>query len=640
MIEKASTVCSRDCPDACRVVVSVEAGRAIRLQGDPDDPVTRGFLCERTSRFLERQYASDRFLHPCLRRGGRLAPVSWDEALDFAADKLRSVRAESGGAAIFHYRSGGSLGLQKLVADAVFEAFGPVTIKSGNVCDGAGEAAQRIDFGHYDSHDLLDCMSSKVIVLWGKNVHVSGPHLLPVLNEARRRGAMLVAIDVIPTRLQRLADLFVQVRPGGDFFLAMALANRLFAMGAVDPQAPEYCDHFEDYRTLVSSRSAGEWAALADVSEQQLQVLADAYGRRRPGSIFIGWGLARRRFGAASVRAIDALAAITGNLGIKGGGVSFYFARRSAFDTSSVRGEDVAPRTIREACFGPDVIAAKDPPIRAIWITAGNPVSMLPESRTVEKALRQAELTVVVDTHPTDTTDCADLVLPTLTFLEDQDLFGAYGNHHLRASTPVLAAPEGPRHEVQILCDLAQRLGCADPLPKTREEWQSRWMGRLEKASITVERMQKEAVKNPFASEVLFPERVFPTPSGRMQLLHQAIPAPESEEEYPFTLLSTSTPKAQSSQQAQHRRQGLAEIRVHPGAVPTLADGSRVFLESRIGRLEVVLRHDPTLRTDLVVIEKGGMMRDGRCCNELVGAVESDQGGAAAYYDARVRIVL
>ena len=187
------TTCNRDCPDACSLLAIVEGGRVTRLQGDPDHPVTRGFLCHRTSRFLDRQYSTDRLTCPLIRRGQEYREIGWEAALDLAAEQLLRFRRESGPASILHYRCGGSMGILKHVTDYFFQCFGPVTIKSGDVCSGAGEAAQETDFGCCDSHDLFDLRHSRTIVLWGKNVFVSSVHLIPLLQEARKRGAPAAA---------------------------------------------------------------------------------------------------------------------------------------------------------------------------------------------------------------------------------------------------------------------------------------------------------------------------------------------------------------------------------------------------------------------------------------------------------------
>lgn len=631
------TACSRDCPDACSLLVTVEEGRAVGLRGDPDDPVTRGFLCERTGRFLARQHDPERITTPLLRRDGRLEPVGWDQALDHAAGRLAAIRAESGPAAVLHYRSGGSLGLLKSLADRLFERWGPVTVKRGDICSGAGEWAQERDFGQAESHDLFDLLHSRTIVLWGKNPHTSGVHLLPVLRRARAAGATILGVDPIRTRAAELCERFVSVRPGGDFALAMAVAGTLDGRGWIDPDAGAWSDDLQAHLALVRSRPVADWAAEADVALDDVQALAEGLARARPAALLVGWGLGRRRNGAAAVRALNALGVLSGNLGRRGGGVSYYFGRRTAFDPVS-RGLEVAPRTLAEARLGAEILAADDPPVRAVWVTAGNPVAMLPDSLTVRRALEATEFTVVVDTHPTDTTDVADLVLPTLTLLEDDDLLGSYGHHWLRVSEPAVAPPPGPRHELEILRGLAERLGCAEALEGSVADWKGRMTRRLAAAGADLRALAAGPLRNPFAEEVLYADRRVPTASGKVALVSEpAAPPPAPDESRPFTLLAASTPKGQASQWSLPVPEGPPEARVHPEVADAHGgDGAVVELFSAVGALVVRLVADDAVRPDVVLMEKGGQLRHGRCANQLVAAVETDEGGGAAYYDELV----
>lgn len=633
------TACSRDCPDACSLLVTVEDGRATQLAGDPDDPVTRGFLCERTSRFLDRHHDPARFTQPMLRRDGQLVPIGWDEALDLAAEKLLAARREHGPASVLHYRAGGSLGILKALADHLFEQFGPVTVKHGDVCSAPGEAAQEADFGVSDSHDQLDLLNSRLIVVWGKNPHTSGVHLLPVLLEARKKGAVLVGIDPVRTKMEGLCEQFLQPRPGGDFALAMGVARRLFDEGHDDRAASTWCDHVEAYREMVHAHDVDGWARQADVPGDDVRQLGDLYGGTSPAAILVGWGLARRSNGSATVRALDALGAISGNLGVPGGGVSYYYARRSPFDVGFVRGEAAAPRTFPEYRLGREIREATDPPVRVVWVTAGNPVSMLPDAACTQQALREVPFTVVVDTHPTDTTDCADLVLPTLTLLEDSDVLGAYGNHWVRESRGVVEPPEGCRHELDILQGLAARLGLAEVLAGSVEEWKQRVTQRLSDAGAGLEAMRAGPVRSPFAAQVLFDERRVPTASGRVNLLHEpAGPAPSGSAEFPLLLMAMSVPAAQSSQWSVPV-EGPPEVRVHPTARGAPPDGSLAVVESAVGSLRVRVVHDERVRADVVLAAKGGMLRDGRCANVLIRAVPTDDGGGAAFYEEPVRLV-
>ncbi len=449
------TVCNRDCPDACGLIATVEDGKLVSLGGDPAHPVTKGFLCYRTSRFPEMQNGPLRLTTPLLRRNGALSPATWEEALGFVAERLLAIRSESGPAAILHYRSGGSLGLVKSVVDYFFELLGPVTVKRGDICSGAGDAAQETDFGDEESHDVFDLLNSRHVILWGKNVAVSNVHLQPVLREAKRKGVRILLVDPVRQKSDRLADRVILPRPGGDFDLAMGVAARLFETDATDPAAPGYCDHFDAFRALALSRDVDGWARAAGVSADDVGLLASALADR-PCSIQVGWGMGRRMNGSSIVRALDALGAVSGNLGIPGGGVSFYYKRRGAFDTSFLKKNP--PRTLPEPLLGEAILDAQDPPVRAVWITAGNPVSMLPDSATVAKALETRELVVVVDPFLTDTARRATVVFPTTTLVEDDDLLGAYGNHWLGASTPVVAPPPGVMTDLQIVQALAREI--------------------------------------------------------------------------------------------------------------------------------------------------------------------------------------
>lgn len=643
-IEKLRTVCNRDCPDACGLIATVEDGKLVRLSGDPDHPVTAGFLCSRTSRFPARQNSPDRLTTPLLRKDGVLVPVSWDEALSFAAEKLLAIRSESGAAAILHYRSGGSLGMLKSVVDHFWELFGPVTVKRGDICSGAGDAAQETDFGDEESHDLFDLLHSRSIVLWGKNPTVSNVHLLPVLKKAKKHGARIVLIDPIRHKTASLADRVILPRPGGDLALALAVAAHLFETGRTDPGAATYCDNLETFRALALSRGAEGWAREADVSAEEVEAVAAALAEG-PCSIQVGWGMGRRTNGSAIVRALDALGAISGNLGVPGGGVSFYFKRRGAFDTSFLAKDP--PRTLSEPLLGEEILRASDPPIRAVWVTAANPVAMLPDSATVARAFETRELVVVVDSFLTDTARRATLVLPTTTLVEDDDLVGAYGNHWLGASVPVVPRPDGVLSDLEIVqrlaaavdaCERTNGDGIAPRIAGSARDWKRRMLRRVEPHGVTVEELERRSVRNPLVGNVLFADRKFATPSGKVSLLTQLPAAAPAEPGFPLWLFSNSTEEAQSSQWA-GAPPDVVTATCHPDAAPGFPDGALAAVESALGRLRVRLRFDPRQRRDTVVVPKGGHFDAGTCANALVRARTTDAGEGAAYLDCRVRIV-
>lgn len=639
MIETKKTLCNRDCPDTCSIVATVEDGRITKIRGDKEHPVTRGFLCYRTSLFLYTQYSRERLTSPLLRHNGKFHPISWDEALDLAADRLTTIRKESGPAAIFHYRSGGSLGLVKHLSDYFFEKFGPVTTKRGDICSGAGDAAQELDFGDEDSHDLFDLLNSRNILLWGKNVFTSSPHTAPVLMDAKAKGARLVLIDPVHHKTAALCERFIQPRPGGDFALAMAVARILFEKNWIDPQASAYCDHLNEFRSLTMRQTVENWCLQAGVGEETAYDLARRLGSDKPTAILVGWGMGRRVNGAAIVRALDALCTISGNIGIPGGGVSFYFKRRGAFDTSFIRGKQAAPRTVCEPLFGPEVLRLSDPPIRAVWVTAGNPVVMLPESETTVKALSTRDFVVVVDSFLTDTARLAHLVLPTTTLLEADDLLGAYGHHWIGVAKPVVEPPEGVKSDLEIAQELAKRVGLAEDMAGTASDWKRRFIApKLAPHGITLETLEAGVVRNPLPKKILFADRKFPTASGKVNLITEEPAYSVDTPEFPLFMMSLSTEKSQSSHWTEPQ-DGPAMVTVHPDAAGGIADGELCRLESAIGALTVRIHYDTQQRRDVAIIPKGGHYRDGRCANVLLRARTTDLGEGGALYDERVRLV-
>jgi len=235
------------------MIATVEDGRVVRLQGDPDHPVTRGFLCERTNRdYPARLTDPERLTAPLLRKGDRFEPVGWDEALDLLAQKMVHIRGQSGAEAILRYRCGGSLGVLKAVTGAFFDAFGPVTGTRGDICAGAGDEAQELDFGAAEANDLFELRNAAAIVVWGRNVYTSAVHQILLLKEARERGARLILIDPVRHRTAELCDTVLQPRPGSDaaLALALALARRLLDRGQWHPDAASWCAGLDAFRDI------------------------------------------------------------------------------------------------------------------------------------------------------------------------------------------------------------------------------------------------------------------------------------------------------------------------------------------------------------------------------------------------------
>ena len=639
MKTRKKTACNRDCPDGCGVIATIDKGRIVRLQGDPDHPVTRGFLCHRTSRFLERQYDSSRITEAMIRsnkKSENWQTVRMSDALDLVAEKLLSNREQHGPASILNYRCGGSMGMMKYVTDYFFQKFGPVTIKSGDICAGAGDWAQEKDFGTQDSNDIFDLLNAKNIILWGKNVYVSQVHLLPILKQAKSKGARLILIDPIKHRTASICDQYISIEPGGDAALAFGMAKWLDENDRLDPEFGSYCDNVDEYLSLIRSHSVAEWSTMAKLDENVVSELASVYSSG-PSSIVVGWGMQRRRNGAAIIRAIDALGAVSGNIGNPGAGISYYFPRKGAFDLSFLD-ETTAPRKIPEPLLGQGIESASDPPINMVFVSAANPVTNLPDSHSIRSALHQ-RFTVVVDMFMTDTAQCADVFLPTVTMLEDSDLIGAYGHHYLNRVEPVIDAPGEALTDYEIIREIASRVGLQQEFSEDALQWQKRMATGLSQQGIPFESLGAEVVRNPNAGKVVFANRVFATPSGKANLI-QSYDHPDNQLDsgYPLRLMALATDQCQAAQWPAEQQAGAAELRIHPDAANGFSDGETVQVCSAMGSLKMKLRLNTEQRGDLAVTDKGGWLSAGRCANSITNAEESDQGGCAVYYDTPIRI--
>ncbi|MFW5741480.1 MAG: molybdopterin-dependent oxidoreductase, partial [Myxococcota bacterium] len=417
---------------------------------------------------------------------------------------------------------------------------------------------------------------------------------------------------------------------------------RLLASARVVPELSQFADGAEAYIALLRSRSVETWAREADVCLADVDVLADVVADR-PCAFLLGWGMARRSRGGAIMRAVDALCAASGNVGIPGGGANYCTHEHGALASLNL---PAPPRTVAVPTLGRALVETHDPAIRAVWITSGNPVAMLPDSKALQRGLQSRDLVVVVDSFLTDTARCASVVLPTTTLVEDDDLLLSFGHHWLGASRPVMQPPPGVLTDLQIAQRLAEVIDARNVpgVPKlaprmdgTTTDWKRRLMEPLTKVGVGLEQLESHAVRNPYAPEIPFAQRRFATDTGRMQLVGEAPPPMACDPRHPLWLMSNSVRDAQCSQWSVEPPEVLPAV-CHPEAVPGCADGQLVRLENELGSLAVRLCFDARQRRDVIMVPKGGHLSGGHCANALISDRLTDMGEGAAYLDARVRV--
>ncbi len=307
--------CPHDCPDACGVLITVEDGRATRIQGDPAHPVTRGFLCAKVARYLDRVYSPDRLLHPFRRiapKGARacsqkdFSRISWDEALDEIAARFQQIAREYGAEAILPYSYGGTLGsLNNGSMDHRFFYRLGASQLDRTICSVAGEAGIRSVYGAKIGSEPEQFAHSRYIIAWGANIHGNNVHLWPFIEQARRRGARLVVIDPYRTRTAACADWYLPINPGTDVALALGLLHVIISRGLQDAEyVAQHTFGFEQLRERVQDYPPERVARWTGIAAGDIVKLATEYATVRPAAIRLNYGIQRCDNGGMAVRAV------------------------------------------------------------------------------------------------------------------------------------------------------------------------------------------------------------------------------------------------------------------------------------------------------------------------------------------------
>ena len=505
MSETRHSVCALDCPDACGLVLKITDGRATRIQGTPGHPVTQGFLCGKVARYLEREYSPQRLTRPLRRIGpkgeGRFEPIRWDEAFTTITDRFRATIADYGAEAILPYSYGGSMGL--LQANGMdrrfFHRLGASRLDR-TICAAAGTAGLTATQGLRYGLEPEAFVHSKLIIAWGANVLATNVHLWPFIVEARRRGARFVVIDPVRTKTAALADQHLRINPGSDLALALGLLHLLFANGQEDHAYLEaHANGWPALRETARAYTPAKVAAWTGIPESDIIGLAHAYGETKPTAIRLNYGVQRSERGGTAVRAIAMLPVVTGAWRHVGGGMQLSTSQAFHFNRQALEMPELQPgptRLLNMSELGSALTRVDDPPVKALFVYCSNPAAVTPDQSLVLDGLRREDLfTVVVEQFQTDTADYADLVLPTTTFLEHTDLYGAYGHHYVQLARPALPPPGEARSNVEIFRELAHRMGFTEPAFTESEDDMIRGIlssGHQHLDGITLERLDQE----------------------------------------------------------------------------------------------------------------------------------------------------
>ena len=659
------TVCPRNCYCTCGMLVTVEDGRIVRIEGDPENPATAGEVCLKGLSYVERVSHKDRLTSPLRRKkNGELEPVSWDEALDRIVAALWAIRKESGPLAVLHYEGSGSHGALSGLADAFWNPYGGVTRPHGDLCWPAGLEATRLTYGaNWHNHPILT-RDSRFILLWGHNPAETNIHQWRLILEAQEKGATLAVVDPRSTDSTDAADVHLQPRPGTDGALALGMAQVIVAEGLHD--ADFLRDHalgVEPYLECISAFPLERTSEITGLETEEIRTLARAYARGKPALLVAGFGLQRHRHAGQAMRAVALLPALTGKLGIPGGGWQYANLSSHCLGPPPLlpSSEGTLTRSFPTSRLGRSLQHLRDPPLRAAWFEKANPVSQHPRTKEVIRGFAGLELVVVVDQFLTDTARLAHYVLPAKSLFEEEDLVTAYWHPYLQLRQKVLDAPEGVKTETQIWRELCLRFGFTteafdmDPVERLRAMLP-------EGHEDALEGLRERPMDLSNRGEVAWEDHEFETPSGKVEFTSEAatqlwgvdsVPSYEAPPEgyeselanrYPLQLLPSKTRERIHSQFG--NLDGIREVErprvldIHPEDATSrgLKEGDVARIWNGRGSAEAAVHINPGLRKGVVHVLEGRCVPDDPWMNLVTGDGVTDMGYGATFYECRVEV--
>jgi len=670
--------CPHDCPDTCAMLVTVEDGRAVEVRGNPDHPPTQGALCTKVARYLDRTYSPQRLLHPMKRVGrkgeGRFARIAWDEALDTIAARLADIAQRHGPEAILPYSYAGTMGLLQYgsMDRRFFHRLG-ASLLDRTICSSAGKAGWVSAIGAAVGMDVERYADSRLILVWGSNAIASNLHFWTRAQEAKRRGATLIAIDPYRSATAEKCHEHVALMPGTDAALAYGIMHVLIRDGLVDRDYVER--HTLGYDALAAR--AAEWppARVADtcrIPAEQVERVARAYGTTRPAAIRLNYGMQRHHGGGNAVRAVACLPALVGAWRDPAGGALLSSSGTYPIDGKALERPDLIlgePRTINMSAIG-DALTAPEAPVRAVFVYNSNPVAVAPESRKVVAGFAREDLFVVVhDLFQTDTADYADILLPATSQLEHFDVHHSYGHLYLQANLPSIAPLGEALPNTELFRRLASRMGFTETCFADSDEAMMRAALRCDDpklAGIDLDLLLRDGFARLNVPEryAPFAEGAFPTRSGKCEFYSETmrdkgedpLPAvilprespvsnPELAARYPLAFISPPSRNFLNSSFANLpaflAEAGAPTLLLHPddAAARGIAEGAqvRVFNDrgAFLARAEVTDRARPG-----VVVAPSVWWRKlapgGENANAVTSQGLTDLGRAATFYDCLV----
>lgn len=670
MAQTLPSVCPLDCPDTCSMTVTIEDDQIVNVRGSRVNPLTRGAVCQKVTRYPEWVHGPDRLRTPLRRVGrkgeGRFEAITWEDALDTIYDRFTSIQQDFGPQAITPLNYAGPHGLLAVGSMDLrfFYKLGASRLARRPLCGGIKSEALVGTYGAVPLMRTEHVAHAQLIIVWGVNVTVSQLHLMRIIQTAQKQGAKLIVVDPRRTQVARHADLHVALKPGTDVILALALAAELERIGGLDHDfIADNVLGAEAYLQQARGRSLEESAEICGIPAAHIRQMANLYQSLSPAVICPGNGPERNQNGGSGLQAIFALPALAGKFGVLGGGL--LQGASSAFPKTLQRLQgdaliDPQTRVLNIVTLGRDMLNPDlEPPIKGVFIYNHNPVIVHPDQNAMKRALSREDLfTVACDIVMTDSTAYADVVLPACSHFEYADLYPAYGQHFLQRAEPVIPPVGQALSNTEIFRRLAARFGFTEPeFQASDAELMDDAVNaddiRLQGIAPSQLPTDQALLMTADGGDAMLYKTTFPaTSSGKIELVSSYLqhvynhPLPTFRpvhSAYSLSLISPASDKRTSSTFGDLPYSDAIWLDMHPAdaAARQLEDGMWVRMWNELGEVHLPLRVTDEVRPGVVCSEKGSWFRtsdNGQTVSALAPAHTADLSEGACYNDTRVEV--
>lgn len=668
-MKKISHGCTLDCADCCKFNVYVKNDDIIKIEGDKEHPYTKGFICKKGLAHLKRLNHSKRIYKPLIKINDKWKEIEFDEAINIMVKKLSYYKSKFGSKSILYYEQYGNGTVLKSIGEKFFNFYGGVSLSKGGPCWSAGIAAQKLDFGDSRSHSLEDMLNSKNIFVWGKNPANTTIHTMQMIKMAKEKGSKIIVIDPIETATAKLADKYIKIKANGDKVLALAMAQIIIKNKLYDEKYIKlYVNGFEEYKSYILSLNIKDLSKECGVEISTIEELVKLYCQKY-STILLGFGMQKYKNGGMTIRLIDALGAITGQIGFSGGGVNYAnkvypkilntdpydsekFSSNRYYHTNEIS-EFIEKCNLGNTYYKNDIFINHEDnkgdyelniPIKMAIITKSNLLNQLANINNLKRALSKVEFKVCFDMFITDTVKECDLFIPVTSQLESEDLlFSSMMNPYLVYNEKILEPQEKLMDEYYFFMEVAKRLKMSNYPIVTKKEYLEKVIYPLKNINSDI---SLEYLKNNYFTlhkDVAWSDKNFVNESGKFEIINcEEIKKFEANKYKDISKLRLLTNHGRDSLSSQHFMDddgiAIAYINEKEAKRFNINNNEIIYLKSENGQIKVKINIDKSIGDNIVMMFVGWWERHGNP-NFLTNSGISDIGGQITYNETFVEII-